>query len=114
MKATQTQAESKADVIVRGVEAHEAGEAEQIVKDYQRAVSQIPEVQGVVYIRRKKSIEFVVVVDRIRRKLSSQLSQIECRLCDEYTDWFFGFEHISSRTFSQQSRNGYTHLFSRD
>ena len=114
MKATQTQAESKADVIVRGVEAHEAGEAEQIVKDYQRAVSQIPEVQGVVYIRRKKSIEFVVVVDRIRRKLSSQLSQIEGRLCDEYTDWFFGFEHISSRTFSQQSRNGYTHLFSRD
>ena len=114
MKATQTQAESKADIVVRGVEAHEAGEAEQIVKEYQQAVSQIPEVQGVVYIRRKKSIEFVVVVDRIRRKLSSQLSQIECRLCDEYTDWFFGFEHISSRTFSQQSRNGYTHLFSRD
>ena len=114
MKATQTQAEPKTDIVVRGVEAHETGEAEQIVKDYQRAVSQIPEVQGVVYIRRKKSIEFVVVVDRIRRKLSSQLSQIECRLCDEYTDWFFGFEHISSRTFSQQSRNGYTHLFSRD
>ena len=114
MKATQTQAESKTDVIVRGVEAHETGEAEQILKEYQQAVSQIPEVQGVVYIRRKKSIEFVVVVDRIRRKLSSQLSQIECRLCDEYTDWFFGFEHISFRTFSQQSRNGYTHLFSRD
>ena len=114
MKATQTQAEPKTDIVVRGVEAHEAGEAEQIVKEYQQAVSQIPEVQGIVYIRRKKSIEFVVVVDRIRRKLSSQLSQIECRLCDEYTDWFFGFEHISSRTFSQQSRNGYTHLFSRD
>ena len=58
--------------------------------------------------RRKRSIEFVVVVDRIRRKLSSQLSHIECRLCDEYTDWFFGFEHISFRTFSQQSRDGYT------
>ncbi len=114
MKATQNQAEPKTDIVVRGVEAHEAGEAEQIVKEYQQAVSQIPEVQGVVYIRRKKSIEFVVVVDRIRRKLSSQLSQIECRLCDEYTDWFFGFEHISSCTFSQQSRNGYTHLFSRD
>ena len=49
MKATQTQAESKTDIIVRGVEAHEVGEAKQIVKDYQRAVSQIPEVQGVVY-----------------------------------------------------------------
>ena len=114
MKSTQTQAESKTDVIVRGVEAHETGEAEQILKDFQRAVSQIPEVQGVVYIRRKRSIEFVVVVDRIRRKLSSQLSHIECRLCDEYTDWFFGFEHISFRTFSQQSRDGYTNLFSRD
>ena len=114
MKTAQTQVESKTDVIVRGVEAHEVGEAEQIVKDYQRAVSQIPEVQQVVYIRRKNSIEFVVVIDRIRRKLSSQLSQIECRLCDQYTDWFFGFEHISSRTFSQQYRDGYTNLFSRN
>ena len=114
MKATQTQAESKADIVVRGVEAHEAGEAEQIVKEYQQAVSQIPEVQGVVYKQYGKNIEFIVTVDRIRRELSSQLSQIEGRLCDEYTDWFFGFEHISSRTFSQQSRNGYTHLFSRD
>ena len=35
MKATQTQAESKADVIVRGVEAHETGEAQQILKEYQ-------------------------------------------------------------------------------
>ena len=83
MKTTQTQAESKTDIIVRGVEAHEVGEAEQIVKDFQRAVSQIPGVQQVVYIRRKRSIEFVVVVDRIRRKLSSQLSHIECQLCDE-------------------------------
>ena len=114
MKPTQTDANSKTDIIVRGVEAHKVGEAEQIVKDYQRAVSQIPEVQQVVYMPRKKSIEFVVVVDRIRRKLSSQLSQIECRLCDEYTNWFFGFEHISSRTFSQQSRGGYTNLFNRD
>ena len=86
MKTTQTQAESKTDIIVRGVEAHEVGEAEQILKDYQRAVSQMPEIEGGVYMRRKRSIEFVVVVDRIRRKLSSQLSQIECRLCDEYTD----------------------------
>ena len=50
MKTTQTQAESKTDVIVRGVEAHEVGEAEQILKEYQRAVSQIPQVQvGCVY-----------------------------------------------------------------
>ena len=114
MKTNQTHAESKTDIIDRGVEAHETGEAKQILKDFQRAVSQIPEVQGVVYIRRKRSIEFVVVVDRIRRKLSSQLSHIECQLCDEYTDWFFGFEHISFRTFSQQFRGEYTNLFSRD
>ena len=114
MKATQTQAESKADIVVRGVEAHEAGEAEQIVKDYQRAVSQIPEVQGVVYKQYGKNIEFIVTVDRIRRELSSQLSQIEGRLCDEYTDWFFDFEHIGVRTFSEWPRDGYANLFSRE
>lgn len=114
MKTTQTHAESKTDIIVRGVEAHEVGEAEQILKEFQRSVSQIPEVQQVVYKQYKKSVEFIVTVDRIRRELSSQLSQIEFRLCDEYTDWFFGFEHISSRTFSQQSRGGYTNLFNRD
>ena len=116
MKATQTQAESKTDVIVRGVEAHETGEAEQILKEYQQAVSQIPEVQGVVYKRRidKRALNSLLSLTEFDEKLSSQLSQIECRLCDEYTDWFFGFEHISFRTFSQQSRNGYTHLFSRD
>ena len=114
MKATHTHAEPKTDVIVRGVEAHETGEAEQILKDYQQAVSQIPEVQQIVYMRRKNSIEFVVVVDRIRRKLSSQLSQIECRLYDEYTDWFFDFEHIGVRTFSEWPRDGYASLFSRD
>ena len=114
MKTAQPHADSKTDVIVRGVEAHGVSEAEQILKEYQRVVSQIPEVQQIVYIRRKKSIEFVVAVDRIRRKLSHQLSRIECRLCDEYTDWFFGFEHISIRAFSQQSRGGYANLFSRD
>ena len=114
MKATQTHAESKADVIVRSVEAHETGEANQIVKEYQRAVSQIPEVQRVVYKQHEKSIEFIVAVDRIRRKISTQLSQVESRLCDEYTDWYFEFEHIGSRTFSQQSRDGYANLFSRD
>ena len=114
MKTTQTQAESQTDVIVRGVEAHEEGEAEQILKDFQRAVSQIPEVQEVVYKQYGKSVEFIVAVDRIRRELSGQLSQIEGRLYDKYTDWFFDFEHISFRTFCQQSRDGYANLFSRD
>ena len=114
MKSTQTQAESKTDIIVRGVEAHETGEAEQILKDFQRAVSQIPEVQQVVYKQYGKSIEFIVAVDRIRRELSGQLSQIEGRLYDKYTDWYFEFEHISFRTFSQWSLSGYANLFSRD
>ena len=114
MKATQTQAESKTGTIVRGVEAHETGEAEQILKEYQRAVSQIPEVEGVVYRQFGKSIEFIVAVDRMRRELSGQLSQIEGRLYDKYTDWFFDFEHIGIRTFSQWSLDGYANLFSRE
>ena len=114
MKTTQTQAESKTDIIVRGVEAHEVGEAEQIVKDFQRAVSQIPEVQQVVYKQYGKSIEFIVAVDRIRRELSGQLSQIEGRLYDKYTDWFFDFEHTGFRTFSDWALDGYANLFSRE
>lgn len=114
MKTAQTQAESKTDVIVRGVEAHEVGEAEQIVKDYQRLVSQIPEVEKVVYKQYGKSIEFIVAVDRMRRGLSGRLSQIEGRLYDKYTDWFFDFEHIGIRTFSDWSLDEYANLFSRD
>ena len=114
MKATQTQAAPKTDVIIQGVEAHETGEAQQILKDYQRAVSQIPEVQQVVYIQYKKSIEFIVAVDRIRRELSTQLSRIESQLCDEYINWFFEFKHIGIRTFCQWSLDGYDNLFSRD
>ena len=114
MKTTQAQAESKTDIIVRGVEAHETGEAQQILKDYQQAVSQIPEVQQVVYKQYGKTIEFIVAVDRIRRELSGQLSQIEGRLYDKYTDWFFDFEHISIRTFSDWALDGYANLFSRD
>ena len=114
MKTTQTQVESKTDIIVRGVEAHEVGEAEQIVKDFQRAVSQIPEVQGVVYKQYGKSIEFIVAVDRMRRELSGQLSQIEFQFYDEYTDWYFDFEHIGFRTFSDWALDGYANLFSRE
>ena len=100
MKTAQTHAESKTDVIVRGVEAHEVGEAEQIVK--------------VVYKQYGKSIEFIVAVDRMRRGLSGRLSQIEGRLYDKYTDWFFDFEHIGIRTFSDWSLDEYANLFSRD
>ena len=114
MKSTQTQVEPKTDVIVRGVEAHEVSEVEQILKEYQRAVSQMPEVQSVVYKQCKKSIEFIVAVDRIRRKISGQLSQAEGRLYRKYTDWYFEFEHIGIRTFSQWSLDEYDSLFSRD
>ena len=114
MKTTQNHVESKTDIIVRGVEAHEVGEAEQILKEFQRSVSQIPEVQQVVYKQYGKNIEFIVAVDRIRRELSGQLSQIEGRLYDKYTDWFFDFEHIGIRTFSQWILSGYANLFSRE
>ena len=117
MKTTQTHADPKTDTentLVRGVEAHKVGEAEQILKEFQRAVSQIPEVQQVVYKQYKKSIEFIVTVDRIRRELSGQLSKIEFRFYDEYTDWFFNFEHIGIRTFSEWPLDGYVNLFSRE
>ena len=114
MKTTQAQAESKTDIIVRGVEAHETGEAQQILKDYQQAVSQIPEVQGVVYKQYEKNIEFIVGADRIRRELSSQLSRIEFQLYNKYTDWFFEFKHIGIRTFRQWFLDGYDGLFSRE
>lgn len=114
MKPTQTDANPKTDIIVRGVEAHEVGEAEQVLKEYQRAVSQIPEVQGAVYKQYGKNIEFIVAVDRMRREPSGQLSQIEGRLYDKYTDWYFDFEHIGIRTFSQWSLDGYANLFSRE
>ena len=114
MKTAQTQADPKTDVIVRGVEAHEVGEAEQIVKDYQRLVSQIPEVRQIVYKQYGKNIEFIVAVDRIRRKISTQLSQIEFQFYNQYADWYFEFEHIGIRTFSDWSLNEYANLFSRD
>ena len=91
-----------------------SSEVDEIVHWYAEKVSQIPEVERVRYKQRKKSIEFLVVVNRIRGGISRQLSQIESRLCDEYTNWFFEFEHIGSRTFSRQSRSGYANLFNRD
>ena len=95
-------------------EAREAEEARQIANLYQQAVSQIPEVQQIVYKQDGKSIEFIVVINQIERNLFFHLSQIESRLCDEYSDWFFEFENIGSRTFSQQFRDEYTNLFSRE
>ncbi len=87
-------------------------EAVKIVNYYQQAVSHIPGVKEVRYKIRKRSIEFVVLVDRIRRKLSHRLSQIESELCDEYTEWFFEFEHLSSPTLPRQYQSEYSNLFS--
>ena len=89
-------------------------EIKEIIDWYTEKVSQIPKVEKVKYKLRKKSIEFLVVVNHIRGGISRQLSQIESQLCDEYTNWFFEFEHIGSRAFSRQSRAGYTNLFNRD
>ena len=102
------------NAFTRMTEAREAEEARQIATLYQRKVSQIPEVQQIVYQQDGKSIEFIVVINQIERNLFFHLSQIESRLCDEYSDWFFEFENIGSRTFSKQFRDEYTHLFSRE
>lgn len=89
-------------------------ESEQIKNLYREEITKIPEVEKSRYKQRKNSIEFLVVVNQIRGGISRQLSQIETRLCNEYANWFFEFEHVGSRIFSQQSREGYTNLFSRD
>ena len=99
---------------IRKVNQQQNHESEQIKDQYREEITKIPEVEKVRYKRRKNSIEFLVVVNRIRGKLSRRLSQIESQLCNEYTDWLFEFEHIGSRTFAQQSRNEYTNLFDRD
>ena len=88
-------------------------EAAQIKSWYRSEVSKIPEVEQIVCKQNENSIEFIVAVGRIRRKLSQQLSRIEFQLYNKHTDWFFDFEHVSIRTFSQWSLNGYDNLFSR-
>ena len=89
-------------------------ESEQIANQYKEEITKIPEVQQIVYTQYEKSIEFIIVVNSIERDLFYHLSQIESQLCDQYTDWIFEFETIGSRTFSQQPRDGYVNLFSRD
>lgn len=88
-------------------------EVEEIKGWYVEKVSQIPEVEKIRCKHTEKSIEFIVAVDRIRRRISQQLSRIEFQLYNQYTDWFFEFEHIGVRTFSQWSLRGYDNLFDR-
>ena len=88
-------------------------EAEKIKSWYRNEVSKIPEVEQIVCKQNKKNIEFIVAVDRIRRTISQQLSRVEFQVYNKYTDWFFDFEHVGIRTFSQWSLNGYDNLFSR-
>ena len=88
-------------------------EAEQIKSWYRQEVSKISEVERIVCKQNAKTIEFIVAVERIRRKISQQLARIEFQLHNQYTDWFFEFEHIGVRTFSQWSLNGYDNLFDR-
>ena len=88
-------------------------EAAQIKNWYRSEVSKIPEVEQIVCKQNEKRIQFIVAVDRIRRTISQQLSRIEFQVYNKHTDWFFDFEHVGIRTFSQWSLNGYDNLFSR-
>lgn len=99
---------------IKTVNQYQNHESEQIKSEYSEEIAKIPEVAKIRCKQRKNSIEFLVVINQIRRNLSYQLSQIESQLCDEYTNWFFEFEHVSIRTFSRQSRAGYADLFNRD
>jgi hypothetical protein len=87
---------------------------EKITQQYVKALSKIGELEFVGYHLRKQSIEFVVVVaGRVHRKLSQKLAQVEGQLYDDYPDWWFDFEHLSHRAYTQQKRVGYLCLFNR-
>lgn len=86
-------------------------EVQQIINQYRESANKIPEVKEIRYRLHKKGIEFIVIVDRVRRKLSQQLANIESQLYDEYPGWFFDFEHLSYRSYKQQTQNEYFGLF---
>jgi hypothetical protein len=77
-------------------------DAGQIASWYEQKISGITGVKRVIHKNHKNGIDFVVVVDRICRALSYELSKIESQLCDEFSDWIFDFEHISQQAFSQR------------
>lgn len=85
-------------------------EVEEIKDWYAEKVSQILTAEALLYKQDKESIEFVVVVDHIRRDHSFQLTDLACQLDDLYPNWDFGFQYVSVHTAGQLPLDEYSHL----
>ncbi len=85
-------------------------EVEEIKDWYADKVSQTLEAEALLYKQHGKNIEFVVVVDHIRRDHSFQLSDLACELDDLYPHWDFGFQYVSIRTAGQLPLDEYSDL----
>lgn len=89
-------------------------ESEQIKNQYREEIAKIPEVQQALCKQNQREIQFIVVLDDMRRDLSDQLDEIEDQLEDNYTNWIFDFEYVGHRIASQQFQQTYIEIFTRD
>ena len=85
-------------------------ETQEIRNRYVKRVNEILEAKALLYKQDKESIEFVVVVDHIRRDHSFQLTDLACQLDDLYPNWDFGFQYVSVHTAGQLPLDEYSHL----
>ena len=85
-------------------------ETKEIIDWYAEQVSQILEAKALLYKQDGNNIEFVVVVDHIRRDHSFQLSDLACELDDLYPHWEFDFQYISIRTAGQLPLDEYSDI----
>ena len=89
-------------------------EPKQIQSQYKEEIAKIPEVRQALYKQNQREIQFLVVLDNMRRDLSDQLGEIEDHLEASFTSWLFDFEHIGHHISSQQHQNAYIEFFTRD
>ena len=89
-------------------------EPEQIKSQYKEEITKIPEVHQALYKQSQREIQFLVVLDDMRRDISDQLGEIEDHLEASFTSWLFDFEYIGHRISSQQHQNAYIEFFARD
>ena len=89
-------------------------ELQQIRNQYKEKIAELPEVQQILCKQNNGEVQFLVVLDDMRRDLSDRLSDIEDHLEDNYTNWIFDFEYVGHRISSQQPQQTYIQLFTRD
>ena len=89
-------------------------EPEQIKNQYREELTKILGVQQALYKQNQREIQFLIVLNDMRRDLSDQLGEIEDHLEDSFTNWLFDFEYIGHRISSEQRQNAYIEFFTRD